>query len=222
MVKAAIDTFVSFSFLPIRAISFLGLIVSGLSFLFGFYVLVNKVFFGTRVDGWTSVMLAVLVLGGVQLVMIGVLGEYLWRDPRRGARASALHRRTHARRLAPLVAVTACGFRTSSSAGRRARARRGCTGCSIAIRTSTWPGRWRPSRSSFSSTASTRRGWRTTRETWFADAAAGQIAGEKSTDYLESAAAAGAHRPRSAARQARVHSRANRWRARIRTTCGRR
>jgi len=86
MVKSAIDTFVSFSFLPIRAISFLGLVVSGLSFLFGFYVIVNKLWFGTRVEGWTSVMLAVLVLGGVQLVMIGVLGEYLWRilDEARG------------------------------------------------------------------------------------------------------------------------------------------
>ncbi len=79
MLKAAVDTFVSFSFLPIRAISYFGLLVSLLSFLFGFYVLINKLFFGTRVEGWTSVMLAVLLLGGVQLVMIGVLGEYLWR-----------------------------------------------------------------------------------------------------------------------------------------------
>src|SRR5439155_20881323 len=79
MLKAAIDTFVSFSFLPIRTISFLGLLVSFLSFVFGFYLVINKLFFGTRVEGWTSVMLAVLVLGGVQLLMIGVLGEYLWR-----------------------------------------------------------------------------------------------------------------------------------------------
>jgi glycosyltransferase involved in cell wall biosynthesis len=79
MVKSAIDTFISFSFLPIRAISYFGLVVSVLSFLFGFYVLANKLFFGTHVEGWTSVMLAVLVLSGVQLVMIGVLGEYLWR-----------------------------------------------------------------------------------------------------------------------------------------------
>lgn len=86
MLKAAIDTFVSFSFLPIRAISYFGLIVSAISFLFGFYVLVNKLAFGTHVEGWTSVMLAVLVLGGVQLTMIGVLGEYLWRilDEARG------------------------------------------------------------------------------------------------------------------------------------------
>lgn len=79
MLKAAIDTFVSFSFLPIRAISYFGLFVSLLSFVFGFYVLLNKLIFGTRVDGWTSVILTVLVLGGVQLVMTGVLGEYLWR-----------------------------------------------------------------------------------------------------------------------------------------------
>jgi polyisoprenyl-phosphate glycosyltransferase len=79
MFKAAIDTFVSFSFLPIRAISYFGVLVSLLSFLFGFYVLLNKILFGTHVEGWTSVMLAVLLLGGVQLVMIGVLGEYLWR-----------------------------------------------------------------------------------------------------------------------------------------------
>ena len=79
MLKAAVDTFVSFSFLPIRAISVLGLVVSALSFLFGFYVLVDKLVFGTRVAGWASVMLAVLFLGGVQLVMVGVLGEYLWR-----------------------------------------------------------------------------------------------------------------------------------------------
>ena len=79
MVKAAIDTFVSFSSLPIRTISALGLLVSALSFVFGVYVFINQIFFGTRVMGWTSVMLAVLMLGGVQLLMIGVLGEYLQR-----------------------------------------------------------------------------------------------------------------------------------------------
>ena len=86
MVKSAIDTFISFSFLPIRAISYFGLVVSAISFLFGFYLLLNKLIYGAHVEGWTSVMLAVLVLGGVQLTMIGVLGEYLWRilDESRG------------------------------------------------------------------------------------------------------------------------------------------
>lgn len=86
MVKAATDTFISFSSLPIRTISILGLLVSALSFLFGVYVFINQIFFGTRVQGWSSVMLVVLVLGGVQLLMIGVLGEYLQRilDEARG------------------------------------------------------------------------------------------------------------------------------------------
>src|SRR5262249_12386309 len=79
LIKSPIDTFSSFSVLPIRAISSLGLFVSMLSFLFGFYVLLNWLFLGTRVEGWTSVMMAVLFVGGVQLTMIGVLGEYLWR-----------------------------------------------------------------------------------------------------------------------------------------------
>jgi dolichol-phosphate mannosyltransferase len=86
MVKAAIDTFISFSSLPIRAISYLGLLVSAISFVFGFYVLIGKLAYGTGVPGWASVMLAVTLLGGVQLVMIGVLGEYLGRilDETRG------------------------------------------------------------------------------------------------------------------------------------------
>ena len=79
LVKSAIDTFAGFSYAPIRAISYFGLVVSMISFLFSFYVLISKLFLGTKVEGWTSVMLTVLILGGVQLVMIGVLGEYLWR-----------------------------------------------------------------------------------------------------------------------------------------------
>lgn len=79
LIKSAVDLFAAFSFAPIRAISYFGLLVSLASFLAGFYLLVNKVIYGTKVEGWTSVMVAVLVLGGVQLTMIGVLGEYLWR-----------------------------------------------------------------------------------------------------------------------------------------------
>jgi dolichol-phosphate mannosyltransferase len=86
MIKSAVDTFVSFSFLPIRTMSYFGLFVSVVSFLFGAYVLVSKLAFGTAVEGWASVILVVLFLGGVQLTMIGVLGEYLWRvlDEARG------------------------------------------------------------------------------------------------------------------------------------------
>jgi polyisoprenyl-phosphate glycosyltransferase len=79
LLKSAIDTFIAFSFAPIRLISYLGLTVSAISFAVGFYVLMSKLLHGTVVEGWTSVMLAVLMLSGVQLLMIGVLGEYLGR-----------------------------------------------------------------------------------------------------------------------------------------------
>jgi glycosyltransferase involved in cell wall biosynthesis len=79
LLKSALDTFIAFSFAPIRLITYLGVIVSFLSFAMGFYVLVSKLMHGTVVEGWTSVMLAVLTLSGVQLMMLGVLGEYLGR-----------------------------------------------------------------------------------------------------------------------------------------------
>jgi len=77
MLKAALDTFVSFSSLPIRAISFLGVLVSALSFVFGVYVFINQVFFGTRVQGWTSVMLLFLLIASFQTFAIAVIGEYV-------------------------------------------------------------------------------------------------------------------------------------------------
>ena len=192
MVKSAIDTFVSFSFLPIRAISFLGLLVSVLSFLFGFYVVVNKVLFGTHVDGWTSVMLAVLVLGGVQLVMIGVLGEYLWRILDE-ARARPLYIvESHAqRRTRPLARSNSVRLPDFLIGGAP---RSGTTWLYQLL--DRHPGvymaqaAWRPSRSSFSSTGIYEKGLAYYAETWFAGAGAGQKAGEKSTDYLESEAAA--------------------------------
>jgi len=85
-VKSALDTFVGFSFLPIRSISYLGLLVSLVSFCLGVSVLLRRLTIGTAVMGWTSVMAVMLFLGGLQLIMLGVLGEYVWRilDEARG------------------------------------------------------------------------------------------------------------------------------------------
>jgi len=79
LVKTAIDTFVSFSYVPLRLISYLGILVSVLSFAFGIYVVIDYVVAGTTLRGWPSLMAAILFLGGAQLVTLGVLGEYLWR-----------------------------------------------------------------------------------------------------------------------------------------------
>lgn len=77
LVGLATSGFVSFSKLPLRAATYLGILVSGLAFLsaLGFFILrlVTKV----EPQGWTSVIVVVLFLGGVQLVSLGILGEYL-------------------------------------------------------------------------------------------------------------------------------------------------
>lgn len=77
-VKLVVDSLTSFSYLPIRWMSCIGLAVSALGLLYALVVVLNA-FFGKPVEGWTSIMVAVLFLGGGQMFMLGVLGEYIWR-----------------------------------------------------------------------------------------------------------------------------------------------
>ncbi|HEY3543379.1 MAG TPA: glycosyltransferase family 2 protein [Gaiellaceae bacterium] len=79
MVLFAWDAVVSFSSFPLRVASVFGLLVSVLGWLYLIYVLVIRVFTDRSVQGWTSVTAAVLVLGGAQLVFLGVLGQYVGR-----------------------------------------------------------------------------------------------------------------------------------------------
>lgn len=85
-IKLAIDSFVSFSYAPIRLMSLLGICIASLGFLYALIVLVRAIGFACPVEGWSSLMCVVLVLSGVQLIMLGMLGEYLWRayDETRG------------------------------------------------------------------------------------------------------------------------------------------
>ena len=78
-VKLAVDIFVSFSYLPIRAISYFGIVVSAVAFVFSVYVVIDWAVVGTALRGWPSLMVAILFLGGVQLVTLGIIGEYVWR-----------------------------------------------------------------------------------------------------------------------------------------------
>jgi glycosyltransferase involved in cell wall biosynthesis len=77
--KLAIDSFVSFSYVPIRLISILGLLSAVAGVLYAALVISLRLSRGAPVEGWASLMVAVLILGGVQLLMLGVIGEYLWR-----------------------------------------------------------------------------------------------------------------------------------------------
>ena len=73
------DAFTGFSFVPIRLMSYLGMAASIVGLLYAVVVILNKIVVGGPVDGWSSLMVVVLLMGGFQMTMLGVLGEYLWR-----------------------------------------------------------------------------------------------------------------------------------------------
>jgi polyisoprenyl-phosphate glycosyltransferase len=77
--KLFADSFVSFSYAPIRGMSYLGMLSSVVGVLGATYILVLHLVVGHPVQGWASLMVVVLALGGMQMLMLGVLGEYLWR-----------------------------------------------------------------------------------------------------------------------------------------------
>jgi polyisoprenyl-phosphate glycosyltransferase len=79
MIRFAMDGIVSFSTTPLRLATYLGFAVSGLAGLGILYALYVRLFQNNWVQGWTSIAIAVLFLGGVQLICLGIIGEYLGR-----------------------------------------------------------------------------------------------------------------------------------------------
>lgn len=75
----ALDGITSFSFLPLKVWSYIGLLVAIPSFFYASVLVLRTIIFGTQVAGYASIMVAILFLGGVQLVSLGVIGEYLGR-----------------------------------------------------------------------------------------------------------------------------------------------
>ncbi|MDM3355455.1 glycosyltransferase family 2 protein [Citrobacter sp. Cb004] len=75
----ALEGITSFSTFPLRMWTYIGLIVAGLSFIYGAWLIVDKLLFGNNVPGYPSLLVSILFLGGVQLIGIGVLGEYIGR-----------------------------------------------------------------------------------------------------------------------------------------------
>lgn len=79
MIRFAIDGITSFSNLPLKFATFTGFFVSGITFFLILYALYSRFISRDYVPGWTSLMLAVLFIGGVQLISIGIIGEYISR-----------------------------------------------------------------------------------------------------------------------------------------------
>ncbi|MEX2138506.1 MAG: glycosyltransferase family 2 protein [Pirellulales bacterium] len=78
--KYFIDSFVAFSYVPVRACSLLGVGLSLIGVLYAISIIAMRWFFDIETDGWASLMVVILVVSGVQLLMTGVLGEYMWRN----------------------------------------------------------------------------------------------------------------------------------------------
>ena len=79
MIRFALDGITSFSDAPLKLASLMGFIVSGVAFLMILYALYARFISRDYVPGWTSLMLAVLFIGGIQLICIGMIGEYISR-----------------------------------------------------------------------------------------------------------------------------------------------
>lgn len=79
MLKLAFDGIASFSFLPLRISTWLGFTSSAVAFLGVIWALYLRFFTNQTIHGWTSMILVVLFFGGVQLLSLGVIGEYLGR-----------------------------------------------------------------------------------------------------------------------------------------------
>lgn len=75
----ALEGITSFSTFPLRIWTYIGIFVAGFSFIYGSWMIADKLFFGNNVPGYPSIIVSILFLGGVQLIGIGVLGEYIGR-----------------------------------------------------------------------------------------------------------------------------------------------
>jgi dolichol-phosphate mannosyltransferase len=77
--NAFADAFVTSSYMPLRLMSYVGMLVSTIGFIYAILIVVLRLMNIVAVGGWAALMVAVLVFGGFQMIMLGIIGEYLWR-----------------------------------------------------------------------------------------------------------------------------------------------
>ena len=84
--KLFFDSLISFSYIPLRVMIFSGFIISFIGLIYGAGIFIEAFLKKITVAGWTSLMIVILVMGGMQMIMMGMIGEYLWRtyDETRG------------------------------------------------------------------------------------------------------------------------------------------
>lgn len=77
--RLAVDGIIAFSTIPLRVWSYIGFVIASLSFIYGLVILSKTLFYGVETPGYASTMVVILFLGGVQLLSLGILGEYVGR-----------------------------------------------------------------------------------------------------------------------------------------------
>lgn len=78
-IQLTLDTVIGFTYLPVRFISSMGVVLSLLSFLYAGFLTLRWSVFGSAVEGWTSLAILVVAVGGLTLFSLGIIAEYLWR-----------------------------------------------------------------------------------------------------------------------------------------------
>ena len=79
LVNLALNGIMSYTIAPLRIASILGLFISFIAFLYLIYIIVTTLIYGEPVQGYPTIMVTVLFLGGIQLIGLGIIGEYLGR-----------------------------------------------------------------------------------------------------------------------------------------------
>lgn len=79
LINLAIEGFTSFTTIPLRVSTVAGFIISIIAFVYMIVILIKTLLFGSDVSGYPSLMMMILFLGGIQLISLGVIGEYLGR-----------------------------------------------------------------------------------------------------------------------------------------------
>jgi dolichol-phosphate mannosyltransferase len=74
-----IDGIMGYSFVPIRLMPTIGILVAFIGFIYAATVFFIKLIWGLPVEGFAPLMIVILIVGGVQMIMLGIIGEYLWR-----------------------------------------------------------------------------------------------------------------------------------------------
>ncbi|MFZ4545650.1 MAG: glycosyltransferase family 2 protein [Saprospiraceae bacterium] len=78
-VKLFIDSFIAFSFLPVRMISTTGIILGAGAFFYALFIIFEKLTGHIQVAGWSAMMIVFLFVSSFQMIALGIIGEYVWR-----------------------------------------------------------------------------------------------------------------------------------------------